>query len=145
MPSPWLKMIRLSAGIYKKLTPAQKIKLVDMGVLPPDFERELLIIFSNYLVDIETTQKTTEQTPLKTVLEKKKKEDSPCKQFHKTLKMIKPDDLRINSNQYSGFLNMIRDLMRENHPNIKLSISREVFPNYPDLYDEWRKIHKILK
>jgi hypothetical protein len=134
MPSSWLKMIRLSADIYKKLTPGQKMKLVEMGTLPPNFERELLVIFSNYLVDTETKQKP--------ILKKKK--DSPYKQFHETLKMIKPDTLKIYSNQYSGFLNIIKSLMREKHPDIKVSNSRQVFPNYPELYDEWRKIHKIL-
>jgi hypothetical protein len=116
-----------------------------MGVLPPDFERELLIVFSNYLPDTETTQKTTQQTPLKTVLEKKKKKDSPYKQFHETLKMIKPDELKIYSNKYSGFLNLIKGLMRERHPAVKVSNSKVVFPNYPELYEEWKKIHKILE
>jgi hypothetical protein len=49
MLSPWFKMIRLSADIYKKLTPAQKQKLVDMGVLQPDFEDILIDLFDKYL------------------------------------------------------------------------------------------------
>jgi hypothetical protein len=58
--------------------------------------------------------------------------------------MIKPDDLKIYAKPYSGFLNLVRDLMRKNHPNIKVSNSRDVFPNYPELFDEWKRIHKIL-
>jgi hypothetical protein len=111
-----------------------------MGVLPPNFEKELLFVFNTYI------PQETQKLSLQTVLEKKKKkkEVSPYKQFHETLKMIKPDDLKIYTKPYSGFLNLIKGLMRERHPNVKLSNSRQVFPNYPDLYDEWRKIHKIL-
>jgi hypothetical protein len=67
MPSSWHKMIHFSAHIYKKLTPGQKIKLVDMGVLPPDFERELLIVFNTYI------PQETQKLSLQTVLKKKKK------------------------------------------------------------------------
>jgi hypothetical protein len=51
MPEPpsWPRMVHLAANIYKKLTPAQKYKLVDMGILQPDFEDVLLDLFSTYL------------------------------------------------------------------------------------------------
>jgi hypothetical protein len=58
--------------------------------------------------------------------------------------MIKPDELKIYAKPYSGFLNLVKDLMRKRHPDIKVSNSRDIFPNYPDLYEEWKKIHKIL-
>jgi hypothetical protein len=147
MPSPWHKMIHLSGIIYKKLTPGQKIKLVDMGVLPPDFERKLLDVFDSYL----TTETLKQQTPSKLQLvlqersKKEAKKDSPYKQFHETLKMVKPDDVkRLFHNQYVGFLNLYSGIAEKYHPNVKISLTKGVFPNYPDLYEEWKKIHKIL-
>jgi hypothetical protein len=137
IPSPWLRMIHLSGQIYKKLTPGQKIKLVDMGVLPPNFEKELLFVFNTYIPQEQ------QKLSLQTATEKKKKEDSPYEQFHETLKMIKPDELKIYTKPYSGFLNLIKSLMRERHPNVKVSNSRDTFPNYPFFYAEWKKIQKF--
>jgi hypothetical protein len=132
MPSPWRNMIELSAQIYKKLTPVQKIKLVDTGVLPPDFEKRLLDIYDSYLTT-ETLQ------PLK------RAKDSPYKPFHETLKMVNPNVVKnLFHNQYVGFFTLYSSLAEKYHPNVKISLTKGVFPNYPDLYEEWKKIHKIL-
>jgi hypothetical protein len=144
MPSPWLKMIRLSAEIYKKLTPVQKTKLVDMGVLPPDFERELLAVFDTYL-GTETPSKPLFQRILQKQPKKKVEEDSPYKQFHKTLKMVNPYEVKkLYHNQYIGFMNLYKDIADKYYPDIKISVTRGKFPNYPELFDKWKKLHKIL-
>jgi hypothetical protein len=59
--------------------------------------------------------------------------------------MVKPDELKkLYHNQYIGFLNSYGSIVEKYHPDAKISLTKGVFPNYPDLYEEWKKIHKIL-
>jgi hypothetical protein len=140
IPSPWLKMIHLSGQIYKKLTPGQKIKLVEMGVLPPNFEKELLFVFNTYL------PQEHQKLSLQAVLEKRKSETKgfPYKEYHDILMMIKPEEITKEYNSYIAFKKKLNDLMKKYHPEINISLLASKHPNYSYFYDEWKKIHKIL-
>jgi hypothetical protein len=123
--SSWRKMIRLSADIYKKLTPAQKQKLVDIGVLPPDFENMLLDVFNEYLSE-------------------KPDKHSNYYQYRDLLLKIKPEEFIASRNQYNAFKARIRELMSKTFPDVKISTVLMYHPNYSTLYAYWRKIHKIF-
>jgi hypothetical protein len=124
MPSSWYKMIRLSAEIYKKLTPVQKMKLVEMGALPPDFERELLLVFNTYLGTEEPSKpQTPKPQPMQQILQKRPKKEveeaSPYKMFHKTLMMVNPDEVKeLFHNPYVGFTNLFKGIAEKYHPDI---------------------------
>jgi hypothetical protein len=145
MPSPWRRMIKFSAQIYKKLTPGQKIKLVETGVLPPDFEKKLLDIYDSYLTT-ETLQPTT-QSKLTQVLQTRKSETKgfPYEKYHNILMMIKPEEiLKQTTPPYTAFKTKLRDLMAVYHPELNISTITSNHPSYPFFYAEWKKIHKIL-
>jgi hypothetical protein len=124
MPSPWRKMIRLSADIYRKLTPAQKQKLVDMGVLQPDFEDILIDLFDKYLA---------EETNI-----------PECSQYRGLLLKRKPEEFATKRNKYNAFITRVRELMSKTFPDVKIATVSLYHPNYSTLYDYWRKIHKIF-
>jgi hypothetical protein len=125
MPSPWFKMIRLSADIYKKLTPAQKIKLVDMGVLQPDFEDILIDLFDKYLAE---------------------EQDMPdYNKYRGLLLKIHPMEFTGLPNRYSAFIARVKELMDKTFPGIKVYTVSMYHPNYSTMYEYWRKIHKIFQ
>jgi hypothetical protein len=117
MLSPWLKMIRLSADIYKKLTPAQKQKLVDMGILQPDFEDILIDLFSKYLAEEPNV--------------------SEYKKYRGLLLKIKPEEFTGKRNQYSAFMTRVRELMNKTFPGVKIATVSMYHPNYSTLYEYW--------
>jgi hypothetical protein len=125
MPSPWLKMIHLSADIYKKLTPAQKQKLIDMGVLQPDFEDILIDLFDKYLAE--------------------EPDMSDYNKFSGLLLKIHPMEFTGAPNRYNAFIARIRELMDKTFPGTKISNDSSYHPNYSTLYEYWRKIHKIFQ
>jgi hypothetical protein len=125
MPSPWLKMIRLSADIYKKLTPAQKQKLIDMGVLQPDFEDALIDLFDKYL---------TEESDM-----------SDYSKYRNLLLKIKPEEFTGVPNRYNAFIPRVKELIDKTFPGTKVTTVTLYHPNYSMLYDYWRKIHKIFQ
>jgi hypothetical protein len=139
MPSSWHRMIRLSAEVYKKLIPGQKIKLVDMGVLPPDFERELLVVFNTYIPQELQSQ------PLQQVLKKKSQAKVfPYDKYHDILKMIKTEEILTKPNPFFAFKHKLDELMKIYHPELKISRFPSEHPNYPFFNAEWKRIHKIL-
>jgi hypothetical protein len=129
MPSPWFKMIRLSADIYKKLTPAQKIKLVDMGVLQPDFEDILIDLFDKYLTE---EPGMPEGTP-------------DYYKYRGLLLKIHPMEFTGAQNRYAAFIARVRGLMDKTFPGTKVSTVSTHHPNYSTIYEYWRKIHKIFQ
>jgi hypothetical protein len=122
--SPWRKMIRLSANIYRKLTPAQKQKLVEIGVLQPDFENMLLDLFSKYLAE---------------------EPDMPeYNQYRGLLLKIKPEEYTAIRNPFNAFKTRVRELMDKTFPDVKIATVSIYHPNYSTLYEYWKKIHKIF-
>jgi hypothetical protein len=125
MPSPWFKMIRLSAEIYKKRTPAQKQKLIDMGVLQPDFEDILIDLFDKYLAE--------------------EPDMSDYNKYRGLLLKIHPMEFTGVANRYAAFKARIRELMDKTFPSPKISNESSYHPNYSKLYEYWRKIYKIFQ
>jgi hypothetical protein len=124
MPSPWLKMIRLSSEIYKKLTPGQKIKLVDIGALPPDFEDILIDLFDKYLAEEPNMP--------------------DYNKYRGLLLKMHPAEVMNEPNMYNAFRAKVRKLIDKTFPGTKVSNVTLYHPNYSTLYEYWRKIHKIL-
>jgi hypothetical protein len=139
MPSPWLKMIHLSGQIYKKLTPAQKIKLVEMGVLQPDFEDILIDLFDKYLAE------EPELSDLRSIAKSTPESMPNYSQYKGLLLKIHPAEIRSEPNMYNAFKVRVKKLMDKTFPDTKISNVTLYHPNYSTLYEYWRKIHKIFQ
>jgi hypothetical protein len=117
-PSSWLKMVKLAANIYRKLSFTQQQKLFELGTLPPDFEKALLEVFNEYL--------------------------GFYYQFRNLLLQIKPKEFKKSRNPFNAFKTRVRELMNEFFPHIKIYTVSMCHPSYTSLYEYWKKLCKIF-
>jgi hypothetical protein len=106
------------------ITPSQKQKLIDMGVLQPDFEDILIDYFDKYLAEEPNI--------------------SEYSQYRGLSLKIKPEEFAAKRNPFNAFKTRVRELMDKTFPDVKIATVSMYHPNYSTLYEYWRKIHKIF-